>query len=482
MLDGCALLGPDYTKPEVRTPTAWHSQDALAKIEPAEKAKVLPDLAWWQAFNDPTLNQLILDALYNNNNIQQSIGNIIQAQGALQMIQMGWVPTLNVVGGYGVAQSFSSGAGAVPATGSGGAVSGGSNSGSSLLGLGLVPNYTINIFQQIKNQEMANYNLAAAKFAKDAMRLTIIGQVAGGYFTLIGQQQQLEQQKQLVRDALKQWELAKGQYKAGYISLLAVQQYQQVYYNALSQVPVIQNNIVQSQNALRVLINKNPGEIKNLADFANIKTDGIVPANLPSTVLKNRPDVMQAEMQLRAANASIGVATANYFPTISLTGSLGSASGQLAGLFNPTSNFFQTQLYALQPAVNLSYLGTIKQAKGKYYTAYYNYILAIQNVFAQVDNSLSGHQKLTESFHDLQEKYNSTKLAYELGDQRFKHGADSLLTALNYKINMDNAAILLTNSKMQQLQSIVMLYQALAGGYNVENTIEPKKFAHGHDA
>ena len=134
------------------------------------------------------------------------------------------------------------------------------------------------------------------------------------------------------------------------------------------------------------------------------------------------------------------------------------------------------------PILNLSYFGTIRQAKGQYYNSYYNYIFTVRNAFAQVDNGLAAHQKFTDSYKEQKQFYDSTVLAFDLGDQRFKDGLDSWVTALNYKITMDSAAITLANAKMQQLQTIVNLYQAMAGGYNVENTDKAKKFGDGHDA
>lgn len=471
----CALYGPSYKKPDVAAPKNWSSQDSLSQIESGVN---LPDTAWWSKFNDAELNSLIAEALKNNNNIQQSIGNIIQAQGLLEQVKMAWIPTVGGQATYSSTQPIGGGT----SSSSGGASPSGSTSILNGYSAGLVPAYSLNIFQQLRNQEAYKANLAAMEYTKNATRLTIISQVAGSYFTLLAYDYQLKQQKELVNDTLKQYELGKEQYKLGYISLLTLQNLEQAYYTATAQVPVIQNNIVQSENALQVLINQNPGHIKRSDNFMAIKTDGIIPANLPSTVLKNRPDVMQAEEQLKQANANIGVATANFFPTISLTGGLGSNTSSLSSLFSSGTNFWQEQIQATMPFLNLSYLGTIKGAKGAYYTAYYNYILTVKTAFSQVDNGLSGHQQLTDSYNLQKQQYDSTVVANDIGNQRYKQGADSYSTYLNYKVSMENAAIILTNIKLQQLQSIVTLYQALAGGYNIDNTDKPNKFGDSHDA
>lgn len=473
-LSGCGIWGPSYTKPDVSAPSAWRSQDELVKID---KIADLPDMAWWTKFNDPKLTELITLALKNNNQIQQAIGSITAAQGALQTIEMGWVPTVGAQAGY--AQSGSLNGSSGTATNVDATPGSGYNSGYSA---GVVPGYTLNALQLYRQQQQANANLAASKATKDSMRLTIISQVATGYFTLVEQNYLLELQKQLVLDSGDQYNLAKGQYKNGYISLLTLQQYEQTYENAKAQVPIIQNNIVASENALQVLINKNPGVVKPGVAFTKLPMDGIVPANLPSTVLKQRPDVISAEQQLIAANANIGVATASFFPTISLTGALGSATPQLGGLFGPGADFWTTNVNAAMPILNLSLFGTIRQAKGQYYTAYYNYIFTVRNAFAQVDNALSGHQKMTDSYKEQKQVYDSSALAFDLGNQRFKGGLDSWVTALGYKVSMDTAAITLAGYKLNQLQSIVTLYQNMAGGYNVNNTNKPDKFGDSHDA
>lgn len=472
-MSGCAIFGPSYKKPDASSPDSFRSKDQLVKVD---KIANLPDMAWWNKFNDPKLNELIIEALKNNNQIQMAIGNVIAAQGYLQQIEMGWVPTVNAAGGYSQSGAFNS---TTNSSANSAAFGNGYNNGYSA---GLVPGYTINVLQQYRMQQQAKAAFEAQKATKDAMRLTIISQVTGGYFTLVQQNYLLELQKQLVKDTLDQYTLAQGQYKEGYISLYALQTYQQNYEKAKAQVPIIESNIVASENAIKVLLNKNPGVVKTGVAFNKLPMDGIVPGNVPSVVLRQRPDVISAEDQLIAANAQIGVATASFFPSINLTGQAGSAASQLSGLFAGNADFWSTTVSASMPLLNLSYFGTIRQAKGQYYTAYYNYIFTVRNAFAQTDNALAAHQKYTDSYKEQKVFYDSTVLGFDLENQRFKDGLDSWVTALNNKITMDSAAITLANAKMSQLQTIVNLYQTMAGGYNVKNTESAVKFGDGHDA
>ena len=464
-LSGCAIWGPSYNKPDVSSPEKWSSQNSLMK---SESDVNMADTAWWNAFNDKQLSELITTALKNNTTIEQAVGNITQAAGALQQVQMAWVPIIGAQVGNNSSSSGSTSSTSYTSLSSNGYAA------------GLVPTYSLNIFQQIRNQELANANLESAKLAKDATRLTIITQVAGSYFSLRAFDYQLKQQEQLVEDLTKLYNVAKSQYDDGYISLLNLQMYTQQLDQAKTQVPITQNNITQTENALRLLLNQNPGTIKRGVDMSDLKLIGIIPVNMPSTVLKQRPDVLQAEAQLKAANANIGVATSNFFPTIALTGAGGVGSASLSGLFNG-SGFWTSQIIATMPILNLSIYGQIKSAKGAYYTAYYNYIQTVKNAFAQVENGLTAQQKLSDSYNFQEQVYNSSKLSYDITNSRYNSGADSLSTLLNSKVSLDNNAISLNQVKLQQLQSIVNLYQVLAGGYNIDNTDKHKKFDDSHD-
>ena len=476
-ISGCAMWGPSYKEPDVGAPKNWVSQDDLSKVDKSNESADITRLAnmkWWEQFNDPVLSKLVVYTLAHNPTIQQQIGSIIQAQGNLQAVEMAWVPTLGFSPGYRAAGTYTG----VPSSGASNYTVGG-NAG---YFLDFVPSYSLNIMQQLQQQEAAKAGLSLAKYQKDAMRMTIIGQVVGSYLSLRGYDYMLIIRQQLADDTAKQYELGKEQYKEGYISLLTLQNYQQQYETAKAQVPIMQNNVVATRNAIRVLSNKNPGDLARGLDFNQIPTGGLIPVNLPSTVLRARPDIRQMESGLVQANANIGVATSQFFPTLSLTGNTGLASTGLGTLFNAGSDFWQTQANLLMPLLNLSIFGQIKGAKGIYYQAYWNYINTVRTAFSQVDSGLSGHDKLTKSYKDQAEAYKASVTAYNLEDGRYKQGLDSLMPVLQYKIQMEQTALILAGSKTNQLQTIVTLYQALAAGYDVGNTDKPNtKFGDGRD-
>lgn len=442
ILGGCGIFTTTYKKPQVSAPQTFNSRDYLSQNESTN----LPELAWWTKFNDPQLNYLIESALKNNNNIQVAVGNVQAAQGQLKQIEYSWIPNLSAIAGY-------------------------TNTSNNFLnpgyGVGLMPAYNLNIMQLIKSTEFAKANLAAVKAAKDAMRLTVISQTSGGYFAYLGQDYLLTLQQQLVTDLADLLKLAKIQYDKGLISLYTLQSYEQQYEKALAQVPVLQNNVVAAQNTLRVLLNENPGEIKRGMAFMDIKSENIVPVNLPSQVLLNRPDVQQSEQQLIAANANIGVAQSTFFPTISLTGATGYASSALDQLFASGNTFWNRDIAAAVPIISFSTYGQIEQAKGNYYAAYNSYVQTVRTAFASVDNDLSAHEKFAKSLNIQFKNYDSSKVAYDLATLSYTKGLYSLPTLLNNKVTLDNAQILVAQSKLAQLNTIVQLYQDLAGGYLV---------------
>lgn len=371
-LSSCEIFGSTYDKPNVNIPEAWNSRDSLSVNESTDLAQ----MAWWKKFDDPQLSYLIESALQNNNNVQAAIGNVEAAQGQLKQIQYSWIPNLAVDAGY-------------------------TNTSNNFLnpgyGIAILPNYTLNLMQLIKSTEYAKANLSAVRAAKDAVRLTVISQTSGGYFAYLGQDYLLTLQKQLVNNLAELLRLKTIQYQKGLISLYTLQQCEQQYEQAEVQIPILQNNVVAAGNTLKVLLNENPGGIKRGIAFMDIKSDGIIPANLPSEVLRNRPDVRQSEQQLIAANAAIGIAKSTFFPTISLTAGGGYASNELNQLVAPGNSFWNQDIDVNMPLLSFSTYGQIQQAKGAYHAVYAAYMQTVRQAFASVDNDLSAHDKYYKS-------------------------------------------------------------------------------------
>lgn len=471
LLASCALLGPKYQEPNIDKPNNWKS----SSINAVSESTNIAELAWWKKFNDPQLNQLIESALTNNNDLQSAMGNMLQAQSSLRQVEMGWVPTIGLSAGTGLGGMSTYGSSnTMPMQN--GYQTFNSNS------LMVMPTYTLNVFEQIKQGQIAKLNLEMQTQAKNSVRLGVITQVANSYFTLLGLHKQLALQEQTLSDAEALNKSFETKYKYGSTSDTSLEGMGQFLATIRANIPMIKANITQTENALQVLTNSNPSSIKLNNTFDNISTKNIVPVNLPSEVLKTRPDVVMSEYQLKLANANIGAATAQFFPSISLTSPLGQGNMELGNLFNGGANFWMTQLNATMPFFNLGLYAEIDKAKAGYYTAYYNYINTVRTAFSQVDNGLSKNDSLTSNFAQKGEAVRRATNIYNISMKQYKLGSVAYSDTIGNKLNIDYAKSQQNDIKIQQLQSLVNLYQALGGGYMVEsNLTQVKKFNDNHD-
>jgi outer membrane protein TolC len=270
-LPGCAIWGPNYEKPQLETPEDWKSKDHLARIDGVP----LPEMAWWDRFKDPVLNDLIQRALVQNNSVQAALGNIFQAKGILHQIEMRWVPRVDGGAGYISVNDTNMVTGAKLPFNSG-------------FTAGFIPNYSINILQQLRTQEQAQANLAATRAAKNAVRLGIISQITGSYFSLREEQYRLALQKSLVEaldEIVKKYTEA---HKEGLISAFALRQYSLQLADARAEIPVIQYNIVRLGNTIHLLLNENPGPVAEGQGFMALPYKSIISGNLPSFQCEHR--------------------------------------------------------------------------------------------------------------------------------------------------------------------------------------------------
>jgi len=441
ILSGCSIYGPTYKKPKVNVPDRWKSTDELS----ISTNYNLPVLPWWKQFNDSVLNQLIDDAVLSNNDLQAAAGKVIDAEGQLMQVQYSIVPSINaLLIGYANTKINIYRAG---------------------YSSGVLPEYALNLFQYLRSSEKAKAELQSSCAKQDAVKLAVISQTAAGYFHYLGQTYLAHVQFTLVKDLKELLALARLQYKDGLISLYELQAYEQDYEKAKAELPIIKNNVVMARNSLRVLLNENPGDIGIGSKFMSLKSNHLVPANLPSQVLQNRPDVRASEQDLVAATAQIGVITSTFFPTLSLTGLAGAGSQQLSQMFTGNGDYWNQLMPFTMPLVAPEYPGQHKSAEGLRYKAYHDYIQTIRAAFKSVDDDLSAHKEYYRSLVAEGKNFASSEEAYKLAQDSYKEGLYSYPTLLVNKVNMDKAAIDLTKSKIAQLTTIVRLYQDLGAGY-----------------
>ena len=335
LLSGCNHA---YHKPDVPVVNQW---TVLDRNLVTTDEKNLPYLAWWTGFNDPTLNELIEKGLRYNTNINMSRGHIQAAEGELKKIQYQWIPTVDVMLGYS----------RNPATGFPG-----------ILGV-IIPSYVLNIVHQIKEQKKAKYVLAQIKAEDDALKLTIIAEITASYFTYLAEMERKHLIHILASDLMQLADISQKVYAGGLTSDIEQQELFSQARVIRGEEEVIERNIVVSRNALRYLINLNPGDIKSKVKFLNLNNKQLIPGSLPLTVLENRPDMQVAENRLRASNEGIGLAASNLLPTITLDLIGGKAAGDSRYIWPRENVYFNDQLLKM-PILRMSVLGEIAQAKG----------------------------------------------------------------------------------------------------------------------
>lgn len=398
--------------------------------------KNLPYLAWWKQFHDPELDRLIGTGLKNNMDIQVAIGKLQQAQGELRQVKLSWIPYVQIFGGYSTN----------PALG----IPGGF--------YGVWPNYALNIMQLYTQQKQAKYNVQYQQAAIEGVRLTLIGQVAAAYFTLIAQLEQLKLLEQLDRDLKSLIALSKKEIKIGLKNDIDLAQLLSNERLVAAQIKPVKHNIVVSQNALRYLINENPGLVRSKNNFAQMDLTRFKPGSLPATVLSNRPDMKMAYYALKAARTGIFVAYSNFFPVMQLDDFIGEAH-------LPDSTFEQSTDAYLNWTINPNTFGKVSASKGVYHTKVAEYVKTVRLILKEVDNAFSANKGMTEQFLSYWHAQEDYQHKYRLQSGLLKTGLMSYKELLESKIYLDNLALSTNQAKLELAMSLVMLYQDLAGGY-----------------
>lgn len=424
----------NFNKPE-----SWNSKDRMYLNGESN----LPYIAWWQKFNDPTLNQLIESGLVNNNSIRISMANVEAAQGQLKQVEFNWIPSVSTNIGY---SSF-------PDLGLPGVL------------FAVIPTYTMNFFTQIKQQKQAQYQLKSTQADDDGVRLAVIGLITNSYFTLSSQTEQLQLFDQLGADLTELVTISNSVYSGGLSPEMNLEQAKSDIKLIEAEKRVVAQNIIISQNSLHYLLNENPASLKLSRSFSQLDPNQIIIGNLPLTVIENRPDMVKATNDLKAANEGIGIAFSNLLPSIQLSAARGEIATVPNGYDYGQPIWFNQALLQI-PVFNASVYGQLDTAKGLNKASYYSYTETLRKVLRDVNNSMSAHDLYTKRAEDTISAKDHIKKAYDLNTTLYKRGIISYSDLLRDKIQLDRIMIQVNRARAEQFVTIVNLYQDLAGGYN----------------
>ncbi len=455
MLSSCAM-GPNYKRPDVQPPTEFRGADAVAS---AAGERSLADEKWFDLFDDDVLKQLVNTALEKNFDLRIATERILEARAQYGITRSDLFPTLNAEGQF-VANRGSS-AGAIPF------LAKGTDLDVSYTQVGFSLGWELDVWGRLRRlKESARAQYLATEEARHGVMTTLISDVTRTYFLLRELDLELEiarKTRSVAQDSLRLTQLRHDQ---GAATGLDVSQAEQFLYTATAEIASIERAIGQTENALSLLLADNPGDIprgRALEDF----TPPQVPPGLPSSLIERRPDIREAEAMLIAANARIGAARAEYFPKISLTGFLGAQSRSLSELFTAPARDWNLAPGAVAPLFNAGRTrANVRFTKAQQREALLQYEKTIRTAFREVSDSLIGYRRTVEQREQQEQLVNALRETQRLSTLRYRGGLDSYLQVLDADRNLFQGDLTLARLRQQELESIVLLYRALGGGWS----------------
>jgi outer membrane protein, multidrug efflux system len=472
VLSGCNFA-PKHVRPEGAIPDALPQGGIYPSA--ATDAPDVSAIGWRDFFLDPRLRQVIETGIANNRDLRVAAGNVLQARAQLRTQRADLFPTIaaNGTATY-TNNALGAGAGAGTGTGGGGINPGaGAGTGSSDLDIYQVTagfsNYELDLFGRIRNlSRAAQEQFFASEEAQRAARVSLIAEIANAWLTMASDQEQLRLSRETLKAFDQTLNLTREQFRVGVGSELEVRQAETSYQAARNDIAALETKIAQDQNAINLLAGATvPSDQLPTGLGADPVTLDALPADLSSQVLLRRPDVLRAEHQLIAENANIGAARAAFFPSISLTGLVGTLSLGLSNLFGDGS-----YTYTASPAVSLPIFdggrrsGNLAYAKASQQVAVANYEKAIQTAFREVADALAQRGKIGEQVSAQSARANAAQVASRLSDARFRAGVDSFLVTLDAQRTSYGAQQQLVTVRLTQATNLVELYRSLGGGLN----------------
>lgn len=449
LVGGCAV-GPNYHKPDVPIPSAY--RDLSDNPQAQAQAASFADLPWWQVFQDPQLQDLIRTALKQNYDLRIATERINASRAQLAITRSSLFPQVqgdgNFVGGKQQLLPFKS----------------------NILELTADVSFQLDLFGQLRRAtEAARAQLLATEYGQRTVTLTLVSDVASAYFSLL----QLDLELQITKDTVETQEgsvkLTSLRLDHGVATKLDVLQAQQVLDTANAQIPDLERQIGQEEDAINILLGNYPGTVPRGLKLPDQFIPPEVPPGLASSLLARRPDIRQAEQVLIAANAQIGVAKAAFFPQISLTGAGGGAfgrSGAFSSLMGSQTGIWSYGASVIQPIFTGGALrGNLHLAESQHQTDLLAYKEAIQHAFGDVSDALIGYQKLREVRVQQQQLVADLAESVRLSIMRYRGGTTTYLEVLDGQRSLFTAELTLAQARGNEYQSLVQLYRALGGGW-----------------
>ena len=458
LLTGCNV-GPKYTRPQTPAPPAFRGADDASVVSDANTS--IGDEQWTQVFQDPELQALIQRALTNNYDVRIAAQHILEQQAQVRITRSQQFPTITV-GGLGAGVD-------IPSLNSGGSGSGGSGLSSPIVegSFSLSAAWTPDFWGLYRKQtEAARDQFLAQQFAQRAVRMTLVEEVASGYLQL----RALDSQLLIARDTVKVREqsvhLTTELETGGAAPLSDVRQAEQLLYTATSQVPELEQQIQQQENAIHLLLGETPGPIVRLPARTIAPPPQDLPVGLPSELLERRPDIEEAEAQLKAANANIGVARAQFFPQLSISASAGIGGSTFAQIFSSNSRTIYGIGQLAQPLFEGGKLrGQLELSEQQKQERVLLYQQTIATAFRDVSNALIALNKQRAYRIEQEKLVAAAKDATRLARIRYQGGATGYLEVLTTDSNLFAAQLSLVTAQQNEANALVQLYAALGGGW-----------------
>ena len=445
-LCGCKV-GPNYKRPTVDVPAQYRG---IAPDLPQQASGTpFAEMKWPSVFQDEALQALIKEALANNYNIRIAASRIMQARASLGITRANQFPSLGgTLGIQNVRNNFFLGAPTFDTA-------------------ALQLNYIVDFWGQYRRAtEAARANLLSTQYAQDVVRITLIADVANAYFQLRQFDAQFDISQKTAAADKEIVRINTINFNAGEYAITDVYQAQLLLQVAEAQAITLKQSVEQTENQLSILLGRNPGTIVrglNLIDQPHLPD---VPPGLPSALLERRPDVRQAEQALVSANANVGVAKANFFPQISLTGSFGAQSTALTSFLQGPATIWALGGQAAQPLFEGGRIRSgYRLAWAQRDEAELSYKQTVQQAFGDVSNSLVGYRQARQYRMKLQEQTATYGETARLANVRFTGGYTSFLEVLYTQQQYFDSELSLTQAWYTEMQNYDQLYQALGGGW-----------------